>query len=73
MYLVTIIPLVNLFASQHCHSTSIISNLIIDVQHYFNLTCTVSYGICTHVVIYMPVLAITEDTALSLGLVKLVI
>ena len=62
------------FVSQHCCSTSVISNQIIDILHYLNRTCTVSYGIYgAHVVIYIPVLAITEDIALSLGLVKLVI
>ena len=41
---------------------------IIDTQPS-NLTHTVSYGtIEMHEVIYIPVLAINEDTALSLGL-----
>ena len=34
----------------------------------FNLPRTVSYGnYCTHIVIYIPVFAINENTALSLG------
>ena len=66
MYLGTI-TLVHLFANQHCCST--FTNIsIIDTQPS-NLTHTVSYGTYeTHVVIYIPILAINEDTALSLGL-----
>ena len=72
MYLVAVIPLVHLFSNQHCCSTftSIGSSDIKTPRHLtFNLTLAVSYrSYHTHVVIYVPIFAINEDTALSLGL-----
>ena len=56
VYLVTVIPLVYLFASQHCCST--FTKIVTPGRLTFNLTRTVSYGrYGTHVVIYIPVFA----------------
>ena len=54
VYLVTVIPLVNLSASRHCYST--FANLLTPRRLTFNLTHTISYSSNgTHVVIYIPV------------------
>ena len=69
MYLVTAIPLKRLFASQHCHSTFTNISIINTQMSNINLTHTVSYrSYSTHVVIYITVFTINDDTALSLGL-----
>ena len=56
MYLVTMKPLVHLFANQHCHSTLTIISITSTYCRCltFNLTCTVSYTTyVTYVVIYV--------------------
>ena len=54
MYLVTVLPCVYLFASQHYRST--FTKLVTPRQLTFNLTGTISYdSYSTHVVIYIPI------------------
>ena len=54
VYLVTVIPLVNLSVSRHCRST--FTKLLTPKHLTFNLTHTISYSSNgTHVVIYTPV------------------
>ena len=54
MYLITVISLVYLFASQHCCTT--FRKLLTAGHVTFSLTRTISYGCYgTHVVIYIPV------------------
>ena len=54
MYLVTLIPVVYLFASQHCRST--FTKLVTHRRLTFKLARTTSYGsFGTHVVIHIPV------------------
>ena len=66
------VPVEHLFASQHCWSTYVLSQILVYKTLKcltFNLTYTVSHGTHgTHVVIYMPVFTKNEDTELSLGL-----
>ena len=59
------IPLVYLFATQHCHST--FTKLVTPRQLTCNLTGTISYdSYSAHVVIYIPtVYLLIEDTTLS--------
>ena len=68
MYLVTMIPLVHLFANQlYCSTFTSIGTLYTPRCLAFKLTYTDTYRICgTHLVIYIPIFALYEDTALSI-------